>query len=49
MMASGMSGDMKIDDAATEPHVTDLANFLVKWERKLTESDPMFCLSPAQN
>jgi UDP-N-acetylglucosamine 1-carboxyvinyltransferase len=30
MMASSMPSQMKIDDAATEPHVTDLANFLVK-------------------
>jgi UDP-N-acetylglucosamine 1-carboxyvinyltransferase len=30
MMASSMPGAMKIDDAATEPHVTDLANYLVK-------------------
>jgi UDP-N-acetylglucosamine 1-carboxyvinyltransferase len=36
MMASGMSGSMKIDDAATEPHVTDLANFLVKMGAKIS-------------
>ena len=30
MMASGLPSQMKIDDAATEPHVADLANFLVK-------------------
>lgn len=30
MMASSLSGKMRIDDAATEPHVTDLANYLNK-------------------
>jgi UDP-N-acetylglucosamine 1-carboxyvinyltransferase len=35
MMASGVSGGMKIDDAATEPHVTDLAHFLVKMGAKI--------------
>jgi UDP-N-acetylglucosamine 1-carboxyvinyltransferase len=30
MMASSMPGSMKINDAATEPHVTDLAKYLVK-------------------
>jgi UDP-N-acetylglucosamine 1-carboxyvinyltransferase len=36
MMASSMSENMKITDAATEPHVTDLANFLVKMGAKIT-------------
>jgi UDP-N-acetylglucosamine 1-carboxyvinyltransferase len=35
MMASSMGTEMKIDDAATEPHVTDLANFLVKMGAKI--------------
>jgi UDP-N-acetylglucosamine 1-carboxyvinyltransferase len=35
MMASAMPTVMKIDDAATEPHVTDLANFLVKMGAKI--------------
>ena len=35
IMASGMPGKMKIDDAATEPHVTDLANFLVGMGAKI--------------
>jgi UDP-N-acetylglucosamine 1-carboxyvinyltransferase len=36
MMASSMPGSMKIDDAATEPHVTDLANFLAKMGAKVS-------------
>ena len=35
MMASSMPGMMKIDDAATEPHVTDLANFLSEMGSKI--------------
>jgi len=35
MMASAIPGVMKIDDAATEPHVTDLAKFLVKMGSKI--------------
>jgi len=35
MMASSMQGGMKIDDAATEPHVTDLANFLSEMGSKI--------------
>jgi UDP-N-acetylglucosamine 1-carboxyvinyltransferase len=35
MMASSMPGGMKIDDAATEPHVTNLADFLVKMGAKI--------------
>ena len=36
MMASSLSESMKINDAATEPHVTDLANFLVKMGAKIS-------------
>ena len=35
MMASSMQGGMKIEDAATEPHVTDLANFLTEMGSKI--------------
>lgn len=35
MMASSMTGGMKIEDVATEPHVTDLANFMVKMGAKI--------------
>jgi UDP-N-acetylglucosamine 1-carboxyvinyltransferase len=35
MMASSMGTEMKIDDAATEPHVTDLAKFLTKMGAKI--------------
>ena len=35
MMSSAIPGVMKIEDAATEPHVTDLANFLVKMGAKI--------------
>ncbi|MGA3291966.1 MAG: UDP-N-acetylglucosamine 1-carboxyvinyltransferase [Candidatus Microgenomates bacterium] len=35
MMAASMPSKMKIDDAATEPHVTDLANFLTKMGAKI--------------
>jgi UDP-N-acetylglucosamine 1-carboxyvinyltransferase len=35
MMAASIGTGMKIDDAATEPHVTDLANFLVKMGAKI--------------
>jgi UDP-N-acetylglucosamine 1-carboxyvinyltransferase len=35
MMASSLPASMKIDDAATEPHVSDLANFLVKMGAKI--------------
>ena len=35
IMASSMSTVMKITDAATEPHVTDLAKFLVKMGAKI--------------
>ncbi len=35
MMACSISERMKIEDAATEPHVTDLANFLVKMGVKI--------------
>ena len=35
MMASSMPGEMKIDDAATEPHVSDLAKYLVKMGAKI--------------
>ncbi len=36
MMASSMPGSMKINDAATEPHVTDLANYLTEMGSKIT-------------
>ncbi|MGA2910767.1 MAG: UDP-N-acetylglucosamine 1-carboxyvinyltransferase [Candidatus Microgenomates bacterium] len=35
MMASSMRANIKIDDAATEPHVANLANFLVKMGAKI--------------
>jgi UDP-N-acetylglucosamine 1-carboxyvinyltransferase len=35
MMASSMPAGMKIYDSATEPHVTDLASFLVKMGAKI--------------
>ncbi len=36
MMASSLPGGMKIEDAATEPHVTDLAMFLNKMGSKIS-------------
>ncbi len=35
MMASSMPEGMKIEDVATEPHVTDLANYLVEMGAKI--------------
>lgn len=35
MMAASMGGDMVIDDAATEPHVSDLCEYLVKMGAKI--------------
>jgi len=36
MMASGMHGEMKIEDAAAEPHVANLAEYLVKMGAKIS-------------
>jgi UDP-N-acetylglucosamine 1-carboxyvinyltransferase len=36
MMASSMDDGIKLDDAATEPHVSDLADLLIKMGAKIS-------------